>query len=148
MTTFEFEELCNATCLVLGLEDTSKLMEEGEIMIDGVRIGAFLDEEQDDIIHFYTDLGPVEPDDRLTVFERALGLNLELDGDHGESLGFDSRGGHLYLRAAINVFENCDSKQMAQWFNDYVAFAKEFHDSAGGAESMMKQSGFPMSLLA
>lgn len=124
MNSFDFSDLCELTCEALGLPNTTVLGDEGEIELDGVRIGVFLDENDDSVIHCFTDLGEVPQEARCAALEDVLQLNLELDGGHGEAVGLDKENGRLVLRSAIpSTYEAGD---LAARFKEYAAFAKSY----------------------
>lgn len=127
MDSFDFERLCRATSEALQLTDVGVLFQLGQVELDGVAIGIFHDADVDDVIHCYVDLGKVEAQEREAVFQRALVLNLSLDGVHGESLGFDEDANKLVLRSRIAVDPVPSGEQMAIWFRDYSTFARAFH---------------------
>ncbi len=139
MTQLEFQALCRDTSLLLQLPDVEQLGREGQITLDGYNLGAFYDEERDEAIHCYVDLGPVESEDRMQTLERVLALNLELGRMHGESLGLDSSSGHIILRSEIQNLQQCGPDSLADWLQDYCAFAREFRqllEIEGGGQAM------------
>lgn len=139
MTQLEFQALCRETSLLLQLTDVDQLGREGQIELDGHHLGAFYDEANDEAIHCYVDLGPVEPEDRMHTLERVLALNLELGRMHGESLGLDSESGHIVLRSEIQNLQHCAPESLAEWLRDYCAFANEFRSllgTEGGGQAM------------
>ena len=134
MTNFDFWELCRDTCLRLNVEDTESLSRDGEIVLEGVRLGAFFNEESGDGIHCFVDLGPVNAEDRLEHFQRLLELNLELGRMHGESLCYERQSGHVILRSEITDLAHCDAESMAEWLKDYAVFAHEYGNHIQGAQ--------------
>lgn len=148
MDEFRFEQLCRATSEALQLPDVGELFRTGQIDLKGVAIGIFHDEVVDDVIHCYVDLGKVEPVEREAAFQRALALNLSLDGAHGESLGFDEDSNKLVLRSRIAVDPAPTGEQMAIWFRDYSVFARAFHDDEAPHALQPDRDGAPLFVLA
>lgn len=135
MTNAEFQDLCRATSLALDIEDTQALGARGQVELDGVTLGVFYNEDSDAAISCYVDLGEVEPNRKLEMFEQALELNLELGRMHGETVGLDPETGRMVLRCEIQDPDRCSSDKLAGWLRDYAAFAREFQASVAQGQA-------------
>ncbi len=73
----QYRGLCREASSALALPDHESLATEGFLELNGVRIALFFDDELiTDRIFCYVDLGPVEEEKRVRVFEQLLMLNL------------------------------------------------------------------------
>lgn len=126
MTEQEFSELCHALALELQVPEPESLEEEGEFMVNGYQVGVFLDKEND-LIDCYVDLGFIDDGKRPELFGRLLELNLQMNGAHGESLGFDSESGHLLMRAAIRTGHGIKVEKISRLINEYTTFADDLN---------------------
>lgn len=124
MTDQEFTDLCQTLAASLPVPDSGAMSEPGEFFVDGYRFGLFFDPERDRM-DCYLDLGFIDEGKRLEVFGRLLELNLEVDGLHGEAIGFDGDTGHLVLRSAIRTEFGCEADQLRQLFAEYAEFADD-----------------------
>ncbi len=118
----DFVGLCHSLCLEFDLANKEPADVPQEFLINGYRLGLYLDSEVE-LIDCYMDLGFIEEDRRFEVFGRILEINLEMTGLHGESLGFDAETGHLVLRSAIRTELGCDADSMGQLLKGYTEFA-------------------------
>jgi hypothetical protein len=148
MNQCQFEELCFATSKALALPDVGELSRTGQIQLLGIAIGIFHDDDVDDAIHCYVDLGSVQALEREATFARALALNLSLDGANEESLGFDEDSSKLVLRSKIELDPAPTGEQMAEWFRDYSAFALAFQGNEGPHVLQPERDGAPLFVLA
>lgn len=123
MKNEDFYQLCVDLSRELGEQDIFHLAEHGEIHIQELRIGLYYNEEVDEVISCFVDIGYLENSLRPEIFETILSINLELSGINSESLGFDRDTGHLILRADMEC--DCDASQIAEFLSDYIDFSKE-----------------------
>lgn len=128
MTEQEFSDWCHALAVELQVPEPESLEEQGEFMVNGYQVGVFLDHEND-LIDCYVDLGFIDDGRRAEIFASLLELNLQLNGAHGESLGFESDSGHLLMRAAIRANLGIEVEEMSRLINEYTAFADDLHGS-------------------
>lgn len=128
MTEQEFSDLCHALAVELQLPEPESLEEQGEFTVNGYQVGVFLDQESD-LIDCYVDLGVIDDGRRAEIFGRLLELNLQLNGMHGESLGYDSESGHLLMRAAIPVRLGIEVGEISRLINEYTSFADDLSGS-------------------
>ena len=140
--------LCTATSRELGLDDVDALADEGEITLEEIRIGLYFSAQTDDVISCYVDIGYIDEAIRPAVFARVLAVNLEINGVHGEALGFDDETGHLILRASINPELGCEAEQLADCLQDYAEFAKKLQAMIFSADEQYVDAQFPIQTLA
>ncbi len=122
MNEQEFRDLCHSLAAALQVPEPESLDETGEFLVNGYRVGLFLDQESERI-DCYLDLGFIDEGRRPEVFGRLLELNLEVDGLHGEALGFDRETGHLLLRSGIRTESGCEPQFLGQLLMAYAEFA-------------------------
>ena len=123
MTDEAFLSLCTETFAALGLDLAVMLAKEGEVSVDGVRIGLYYRADEDEFISCFVDIGEVEESQRPAVFESMLTTNLSIDGVHGESIGLDADSGHLVMRATIHPLLMGEASDLAESLRDYADFA-------------------------
>lgn len=128
MTEQEFSDLCRAIAVELQLPESESPEECGEFTVNGYRVGVFLDQESD-LIDCYVDLGLVDEVRKNEIFGRLLELNLQINGVHGESLGFDSETGHLLMRAGMRTQFGIRAEEISGLIHEYTAFADELNGS-------------------
>ena len=148
MTDQEFFLLCTATSRELGLDDVDMLADEGEITLQDVRMGLYFSAQTDDVISCYVDIGYIDEAIRPAVFARALAVNLEINGVHGEALSFDADSGHLILRASINPVLGCEAEQLSDWLQDYAEFAATLRKMMASMHADDVEAHFMMGTLA
>jgi len=96
MTYEEFHAVCRAACLALNIEDPDALADGDDVFIDGVKLGVLHDEEVDDNVHCYVDIGSIDPSpETASILQEVLAINLELDAPLGEVIGIERNSGHL-----------------------------------------------------
>ncbi|NCT98329.1 MAG: hypothetical protein GXD23_13245 [Comamonadaceae bacterium] len=133
MTPDQFQELCRGTARALGLSEPNALFNGGEVILDGVKVGAFHEEDQDpEGVFCYADLGPVGPDaNPAELLEEALAINLSLDGERGEVIGLERESRHLVLRVRLNdAQEPMHEGRLADELRRCAAQANALYDSA------------------
>lgn len=123
MKNEDFYQLCVELSREFGEKDIFHLAEHGEIYLQEFRVGMYYNEEADQVISCFIDLGYLEDSVRPEIFETILAINLELSGINSESLGFDRDTGHLILRADIAC--EYDAAQISEFLSDYIDFSKE-----------------------
>jgi hypothetical protein len=126
MKNEDFYQLCVDLSREFGEKDIFHLAEHGEILIQECRVGLYYNEEVDEVISCFVDIGYLEDTLRPEIFETILSINLELSGINSESLGFDRDTGHLVLRADIAC--EYDASQIAEFLSDYLDFSKELQN--------------------
>lgn len=103
MTPDQFRELCRGTCRQLDHSDTEALFAGAGLLIDGVRLGLFHDENIDPHgIYCFADLGEIDAlPDASRVLEKLLSANLELNVARHETIGLEGDTRRLVLRARL-----------------------------------------------
>lgn len=122
MNEQEFRGLCHSLAAELQVPEPESLEEVGEFMVNDYRVGLFFDQDSERI-DCYLDLGFIDEVRRPIVFGRLLEINLEVDGIHGEALGFDTETGHLLLRSGIRTEFGCEPERLGQLLKEYAEFA-------------------------
>jgi hypothetical protein len=148
MTDQEFFMLCTATSRELGLDDVDVLAEEGEITLEGVRIGLYFTAQTDEFISCFVDIGFIDEAIRQDAFSHVLGVNLEINGVNGEALGFDAETGHLVLRASINPDLACNARLLTEWLLDYAEFAVNLRTMIASFNKQDTDSSYLLGTLA
>jgi hypothetical protein len=128
MTKIEYQDLCRDICRELDLSNIAALAETGNVEIDGIKLFTHFDPQTDATsIYCYVDIAGITNIWDVEILKNILKTNLTLDGANSETLGLNDSGDRLYLRAKIPCYEGLNGAQMAEWFRDYVAFAKKIN---------------------
>lgn len=126
MTNLEFEELCRAASLALGMEDTGKLAHEGRIEIDDVAIGFFFNEKLNDgKMHCYVDLGAFEPADRTDVYGELLAMNLFTGSKTSAVFAIDPGTSHALMVSQLLASAKLTGENLADIFKAYAQLARK-----------------------
>jgi hypothetical protein len=95
---FDLSDLCRDVGLFLDLGDPGEL--QAGATIGGERLCLLHDEDLDDGVYLFIDVGAVPGDaDAASTLRALLDVNLELSPQHGESFGIDGRSGRILFRA-------------------------------------------------
>lgn len=128
MTNEEFREICRTASRSLRADDVDALSNGDDLFIDGVKVGAFYEEDQDEAVHCYVDLGSFENAmNRDILLRSALEINLELDARMGESFGVERESGHLVLRSCFEADSSFTAEVLVERLQGYSAFAQELY---------------------
>ncbi|MGX5648704.1 CesT family type III secretion system chaperone [Hydrogenophaga borbori] len=133
MTPDQFQELCRGTARALGLRDPNALFTGGEVILDGVKVGAFHEEEHDpEGVFCYADLGPIGTQaNPVELLEEVLAINLSLDGERGEVIGLERDSRHLVLRVRLREDqEPLHEGRLAEELRRCAAQANALYDNA------------------
>lgn len=103
MTSDQFRELCRGTCRLLDSSDAEALFEGSGLLVDGVRLGLFHDENVDPYgIYCFADLGEVDAlPDAQRGMENLLAINLGLNVARSETIGLEWETRRLVFRARL-----------------------------------------------
>ncbi|MGI4849086.1 MAG: CesT family type III secretion system chaperone [Janthinobacterium lividum] len=125
MTDAQFKALCERAGRELDEKQCASLVQFGQVDIDGVTIGLFLDEQESpDILFCYVDLGAVEHERRAHVFENLLTLNL-LSGTKTTGVyAIDPASGNALFIVHLYEPETLEGKVLAEALRTYADQAK------------------------
>jgi hypothetical protein len=124
MREYEFAECCRELSYRLNLDGSDTLRVTGAF-VRGEKVGLLFNEDFDDGIDVYIDLGyPENAGAELEIFRELLNINLELSADRGESFGFHVESRHVVFRSFFRS-EEISPERLADGILDYVSLVQE-----------------------
>jgi hypothetical protein len=121
---FDLPDLCRDVGRLLGLDDPASLGTTGAV-VGGEHVLLVYDEDLDEGVHVFFDVGGVGPgDDACGLLRVLMELNLELSPERGEGFGLDGPCGRVLFRAFLREGE-IHARQVARDIARYVGLMRE-----------------------
>jgi hypothetical protein len=123
MNQLRFDELCSATALVLQIEPPNGVDAARVLTVDGIDVVLTFDEEDaQDSILCYIDLGEPKHHDRTEVCERLLELNLQ---NTPGRYAFDIEGSRAIFCITLPDAESLDAYSVSELLRYYLEMTDE-----------------------
>ena len=120
-----YRELCRATSLALGINDTESLFNTGQLEIDGIEFGIFFEPSiAPDRVLCYIDLGKIQDRGRESIFSRLLSLNVISGTKTAGVYGLDRDGEHAFFIQHFMHPEFLTGEQFSLILRSYAFHAK------------------------
>ena len=146
MNTTQFQDLCRDTSRLLGVEAIDALAEEGHIEVDGVGMSLIFDEEEaTDRLFCYVDVGPINQQNRVDVYDNLLTLNLLSGSKTSGVYALDPLSGHAIFAVHLMQPDRLQGRHLAEAFHHYAQRSLRLRDSllqeaaAGPAAEVLEQ---------
>lgn len=118
----EFRTLCRKISMALKHPDPESLGKHGRIVIDGVEIALFFDEQVNpDMLFCYVDMGPVPDTMRTEMYGQLLTMNLLSGAKTNGVYSLDPASGNAIFVVHFMHPEQLDPEQLAQAFGIYAS---------------------------
>lgn len=121
MKEAEFKRLCRNVTRALHHADAESLGEHGHIVIDGVDIALFFDEQVNpDMLFCYVDMGPVAEPLRTEIYAQLLTMNLLSGAKTNGVYSLDPASGNVLFVVHFMHPEQLDAAQLAEALQVYA----------------------------
>ena len=118
----DFRELRLEIAYALAAPDPAAFADTGELTQDDFHLGLLLDDEATGVVSCYVDLGAVEAERRLEIFEDMLDMNRAIARRSEGMFCFDSEHGRAVLTTRFEAERFGEAQNIA----DYIRSLREF----------------------